>query len=623
MKNPKISVIIPVYNGEDYIKEAIDSVINQTYKNIEIIVVDDGSIDRTYDICKSYGNKVKYYKKENGGVASALNYGIEKMNGDYFSWLSHDDVYYPNKLLEQVEFLRKIDDMNVILFSDFDLIDKNSTIISSVKFSEKHSIELLNKYIYPVLVGAVNGCTTLISKEILKEEKFNESLKTSNDYDMWLRIFKKYKAYYLPVSLTKYRIHDKQDTKRNPVYHDESIEFWNKAFNSIDENKFRAMGISLFTVYSEMYQNMKNAGFNELAEKCFDKLKEEYPKNKVAVSVIMPTYNSSKYVEKAIDSILTQTLLNLELIIIDDGSTDNTVEIIKRKVEEDFRIVFIKNDKNLGVASALNKGLKLARGEYITRLDSDDIASCNRLAKQYKFLKNNLKYGYCAVNISFINKNDKIIKKKVYGEPPAPLKFLLNFTNPVPNATIMYKNSIIKDNNLTFKNYKVAEDYDFLNKFSNYGIGYFIDEPLYMYRILSNSLYHRNEEYALVKSLEIVKKHYKDIYGRDLPSYYSYLTDFDLMYHEVDEQTLYKIILLTDEILNDYLNKNNIDLIDYAKCKLYIMKRIEIITTAMKSKKTTKDDYCNLTIFKRLKNFYCINGFSATIKKIMRKILKR
>lgn len=97
--NPLVSIVIPVYNGANYMREAIDSAINQTYDNIEIIVVNDGSTDNgeTERIALSYGDKIKYYKKENGGCASALNYGISKMQGEWFSWLSHDDVYYPEK----------------------------------------------------------------------------------------------------------------------------------------------------------------------------------------------------------------------------------------------------------------------------------------------------------------------------------------------------------------------------------------------------------------------------------------------------------------------------------------------------------------------------------------------
>ena len=105
----KVTIIIPVYNGSNYVREAIDSALAQTYKNIEILVVNDGSTDEgaTRDICLSYGDKITYYEKENGGVSTALNLGIEKMTGDYFSWLSHDDLYYPDKIEKQMKELEK------------------------------------------------------------------------------------------------------------------------------------------------------------------------------------------------------------------------------------------------------------------------------------------------------------------------------------------------------------------------------------------------------------------------------------------------------------------------------------------------------------------------------------
>jgi len=96
--NPKVSIIIPVYNGSNYMQEAINSALNQTYSNLEVIVINDGSTDDTDKIAKSFGQKIKYYQKDNGGVSTALNLGIEKMNGEYFSWLSHDDVYMPTKI---------------------------------------------------------------------------------------------------------------------------------------------------------------------------------------------------------------------------------------------------------------------------------------------------------------------------------------------------------------------------------------------------------------------------------------------------------------------------------------------------------------------------------------------
>ncbi len=128
MFNPKVSIIIPVYNGSDFVWEAIDSAINQDYENIEILVINDWSCDngKTEKIVKSYGNKVIYIPKKNGGVATALNLWIEKMSGDYFSWLSHDDLYMKDKVSTQVKALSKIDNKeDVILYSNYVFINES------------------------------------------------------------------------------------------------------------------------------------------------------------------------------------------------------------------------------------------------------------------------------------------------------------------------------------------------------------------------------------------------------------------------------------------------------------------------------------------------------------------
>ena len=126
--NPKVSIIIPVYNGSNYLKEAIDSALNQTYDNIEVLVINDGSNDNgeTEKIALSYGDNIRYFKKENGGVATALNLGLEKMTGEYFSWLSHDDVYYPEKIEKQIQFLSQLKNKDVILYSNYSFINENS-----------------------------------------------------------------------------------------------------------------------------------------------------------------------------------------------------------------------------------------------------------------------------------------------------------------------------------------------------------------------------------------------------------------------------------------------------------------------------------------------------------------
>jgi len=138
--NPKVSIIIPVYNGSNYMREAIESALAQTYENIEIIVINDGSSDggKTDEIARSYGDRINYILKENGGVATALNTGIREMTGEYFSWLSHDDVYYPEKIEKHVQYIGKSKDRNIVTFCGHELIDENSLVIKESSIKKKY-----------------------------------------------------------------------------------------------------------------------------------------------------------------------------------------------------------------------------------------------------------------------------------------------------------------------------------------------------------------------------------------------------------------------------------------------------------------------------------------------------
>ncbi len=208
---PIVTILIPVYNGSNYMREAIDSALAQTYKNIEVIVVNDGSNDggKTREIALSYGNKIRYFEKENGGVSTALNLAIKEMKGEFFSWLSHDDVYYPDKILEQLKFYLSLDNPKTIIFSDEDIIDAEGKII------QKRSLKLINERndnFHLLLYSHIGGCSLLIPKRAFEESgPFNESLKTTQDYDMWFRMLKNgYKFEYLPVCSNKSRIHPLQ-----------------------------------------------------------------------------------------------------------------------------------------------------------------------------------------------------------------------------------------------------------------------------------------------------------------------------------------------------------------------------------------------------------------------------
>lgn len=182
-----VSIIIPVYNGANYLKEAIDSALSQTYDHIEVIVINDGSTDEgeTEKIALSYGDKVRYFRKCNGGVASALNMGINKMRGEYVSWLSHDDVFYPDKIASQIAFLHSQTSPETILYGDYDLINAQSEIIEAIDLIDPpqpgHMCFALTVR-YPI-----HGCTTLIPRRCFERVgMFNEDLRTTQDYELWL-----------------------------------------------------------------------------------------------------------------------------------------------------------------------------------------------------------------------------------------------------------------------------------------------------------------------------------------------------------------------------------------------------------------------------------------------------
>lgn len=207
---PKVSIVIPVYNGSQFLKEAIDSALSQTYPILEIIVVNDGSDDRgkTEAIALGYGDKIKYFTKENGGVASALNLAIREMTGEYFSWLSHDDLYYPEKIERQIAVLRNLGEDKVIIYSDYALFAYTTNLLRPVRLEGV----VPKQFRYWLTVSqSLHGCSLLIPKKAFEEcGLFDESLVTTQDYDLWFRMAEIYRFIHLPDLLVKSRQHQNQ-----------------------------------------------------------------------------------------------------------------------------------------------------------------------------------------------------------------------------------------------------------------------------------------------------------------------------------------------------------------------------------------------------------------------------
>lgn len=203
-----VSVVIPTYNRADLVREAIQSVLDQTYQNFEIIVVDDGSTDGTEQVLAPYKDKIIYIYQENQGGAAARNTGINRAKGKYIAFLDSDDLWFPQKLEKQVEILDKNQDISVV-YSNIIKIDENNKIIGRGSKGNRFP----SGYIFHEVLLRKTACaflqTMLVRKKCFEQIGYlDEELKKSHDRDMIIRLAKSYKMHGIKEPLTKFRLHD-------------------------------------------------------------------------------------------------------------------------------------------------------------------------------------------------------------------------------------------------------------------------------------------------------------------------------------------------------------------------------------------------------------------------------
>ena len=600
--NPKVSIIIPVFNGEKYMQCAIDSALNQTYKNIEIIVVNDGSTDRTDEIAKSYGDKIRYFSKENGGVSTALNLAISKMEGDYFSWLSHDDRYYPNKVESQIEYLKSLDSIdNIILYSDYDLMNNNSKVYAtSIK---EHKI-LVEKPEYALLRAEINGITLLIPKKAFDEfGVFDENLRCVQDYELWKRMQAKYIFLHQEGVLATTRIHEKQQGNTSPKMLTEGEPFWTDLFITSTplETKIKLSG-SEYSFYEEMSNLFISTPYKQTVAALKNKMEEAKQATKqlcpdIKVSVVIPFYNRSNVLLNAINSVINQTHNNIELLLIDDGSTDDLSEI-KSFIKNNDKIKYIRIDENKGASHARNVGIKNASGKYIAFLDSDDTFLPEKIEKQlYEMVLGGYKFSHTSYIRKSPDNTEQIMNSGVLTGSAIP-DIIAGCAIATP--TIMIEKEYLTNNNFYYnENLDIGEDVCFyliiLKNIKILGI----DQPLSIVNTNSSSA-SLNIEKQLIGLQTIIKY---------------ILNDADYSkYH-------YQISLLFNQyigIASDLLVNTEVYLPDCANCKRIKNSLSWKITKPIRFIERCKN-YINRTHYNNFKHDLKTYGVKYTIKKILKK----
>lgn len=229
------------------------------------------------------------------------------------------------------------------------------------------------------------------------------------------------------------------------------------------------------------------------------------------VSVIIPTYNRAHLVGRAIQSVLNQTYQDFELIIVDDGSTDNTEEIIKEFQEQDKRIKYIKHDKNKGGSTTRNTGIKAARGEYIAFQDSDDEWLPEKLKKQMEVFKNtSSKVGIIYTGFWRIKDNEKTyIPQSWVKQKDGNIYFELLKGNFVTTQSIVTRKECFKKAGMFDEKLPRLQDWELVLRLSKYYNFKCIDEPLLVSYYTSDSISANHK--ALIEALELIlTKHYKN-----------------------------------------------------------------------------------------------------------------
>lgn len=420
---PKVSVVIPTYNYAHFIRETIESVINQNFKDYEIIVIDDGSTDNTREILQPYFDCIYYVYQNNQGLSEARNHGIRLAKGKWVIFLDADDFFLPNILTELVRVFEAQPSLGLVICG-WHITNEQGKIISTVELWNglpKLDLEAWVQW-RPLLPSA-----TLFRKDWLEQMGgFQTEAFPAEDIDCVLRmVVQGCQSDWLRKVGVCYRQHGKTITQNTPrqaqaferlydrffaradlpisvrqlenstrynsliwtawrLYHtgrfQEMGQYFRKSLNytvntpaSIISSwiEFLVTNCSSYGYELDVYSLTQSPVWQEL-------MMYTLSWKKPRVSIIIPAYNAGQYIQQSLDSIFNQTYSDYEIIVVDDGSTDNTCEILQPYTDK-IRYVY---QENQGVSEARNHGLYLARGELIALLDADDWFLPHKLEEQ-------------------------------------------------------------------------------------------------------------------------------------------------------------------------------------------------------------------------------------------------
>ena len=454
-----VSAIVSAYNSEKFIRGCLDDLENQTIADkLEIIVVNSGSQQNEESVVREYQqkyNNIVYLKTEQReGIYSAWNRAVKIARGQFITNANTDDRHSKDALEIMADTLLKNPDVALVYGDQICTDTPNGT------FENHHPVEMARRADYSrerLLFGCCVGSQPMWRKSLHNElGYFDETLTCAADWDFWLRISSKYKLKHIPEFLGLY-------------YHNpDGIEHGRK-IHSLYERYIvgKRYGNPYISVIPR-YQSSDNP----------------------LVSVIMPAYNASAYIAESIESVLIQNYGNFELIIVDDGSTDNTAEIIAAFNDPKIRYFYQANN---GASSARNFAIRQARGQYLVLLDADDMITPDFIARHLQEFEKNTNADLIYSDYCFIDDNSRpirIVKRPEYTDEKLLIRDLFRCGFPIVqfNHTCLRK-SVFDRIGFYEEKLVIAEDYDMIRRFLKCGLKLrHIGQVLYLRRITTGSL---------------------------------------------------------------------------------------------------------------------------------------
>ena len=396
MGNELISIVVPIYNVENYLRQCLDSIQNQTYKKFECIMVNDGSTDNSQQIVEEYleDSRFKLINQSHKGLSGARNTGISHIREEstFVAFVDSDDYIYSNFLETLIEHIE--DDVDIIegmieYFHDEIKVDnvshnfeKKILITKDDKLREL-ALNKLRVSVFPKLFRK-----SLLTEVFFPEEWIFEDLavvpELVSNSKKWIK---------LPKVIYGYRIRPNSITTKE--FSEEKLDVF-KIFGKYDlffkdesdvtkllVEKIKYLHLNYHDIEFVPENNQYKQLYKQEKQKLLSKIADY--ESKALISIIVPIYNVENYLRQCLDSIVSQTYQNFECLLINDGSPDNSADICREYVEKDSRFKYFEKE-NGGVSSARNLGIERSGGAYITFIDSDDWVDSDYLEVLYNAL---------------------------------------------------------------------------------------------------------------------------------------------------------------------------------------------------------------------------------------------